>query len=76
MKAGKTDFEVGDLVVIVESNDPDMFGLVGNITHPFPGLMVEGYEEEYIAGLYLVEPGIFRDDICNLTVNDVVQKAY
>lgn len=74
MKAGKTDFEVGELVVIEGSDDPDMLGLTGNITHPFTGLIEDGYDG-YVAGLYLVEPGIFKDDICNLTVGDTIKKA-
>jgi len=71
MKAGKTDFEVGTMVVITDSDDEDMVGIVGRITHPFPGLIAEEYDK-YVAGVYLDKPGIFQKNICNLTVNDKI----
>lgn len=57
MKAGKTDFEVRTRVRVthIASSDPDdlkMVGMEGEITHPFPGLMI-GSASKYIAGLHV-----------------------
>lgn len=57
MKAGKTDFEVGTRVRITrvigtDADDKALVGATGEITHPFPGLML-GRPSQYIAGIYL-----------------------
>lgn len=74
MKAGKTDFEVGTLVRVVKSDDPELIGVIGRITHPFCGLQMSGVY--YIAGLYDIVPsGIYSGDICVLTKSDIVEKV-
>lgn len=57
MKAGKSDLEVGTKVRVtrISGSDPDdakLVGVVGEVTHPFPGLMV-GSSEKYVVGLWL-----------------------
>jgi len=57
MKAGKTELEVGTKVRITgisggDGYDQRLVGLVGEITHPFPGLM-NGPTSDYVAGLFL-----------------------
>lgn len=64
MKAGTTNYEVGTRIRITKSNDKELIGLTGEITHPFPGLMAP--KTKYTVGLRLDQKGIFSDDICNL----------
>jgi hypothetical protein len=57
MKAGKTEFEVGTTVCIThiagaDSSDAELVGMIGELTHPFPGLM-SGPASQYIAGVYV-----------------------
>ncbi len=68
MKAGTTDVNVGTIIKITESDDPDLIGLTGTITHPFGGLMCP--DEEYILGIRLDKKGVFIDNIANLQVGD------
>lgn len=68
MNAGTTQIPVGTQVRVthVAGNDPDdqeLAGRIGEITHPFRGLMWPG--ETYVAGLRL--PGDVR---VNLTAAD------
>jgi hypothetical protein len=58
-KAGRSDLEVGTKVRVTRASgsDPDdarLVGVVGEVTHPFPGLMV-GSSERYVVGLWLDE---------------------
>lgn len=68
MKAGLTNYNVGTKVKITESNDKDLIGITGELTHPFPGLMSPN--TKYVAGLRLDRKGIFSYDICNLMKDD------
>lgn len=68
MLAGDTILEVGTKVKIIQSNDKDLIGATGKITHPFGGLMAPGVK--YQAGLRLDTKGIYSGDICNLTNAD------
>lgn len=55
MKAGNTEHDVGARVRITHITDPedapDLVGKTGEITHPFPGLMMPGVR--YTVGLRL-----------------------
>lgn len=68
MRAGTTDLNIGTRVRITESGDPDMIGLTGTTTHPFPGLMWPN--EKYILGIRLDKKGVSTDDIANLLEGD------
>jgi len=68
MKAGKTNINVNTRVKIIDSDDKDLIGKTGIITHPFMGLMAPGVK--YQAGLRLDQSGIYSGDICNLTKED------
>jgi hypothetical protein len=57
MKAGQTDLKCGTLIRVthINSSDPDDKideGVVGRITHPFPGHMV-GSASKYVAGVWV-----------------------
>lgn len=58
MNAGKTDIAVGTKVRVThianieDEQDKKLVGIVGEITHPFPGLMI-GSEKQYVAGLFV-----------------------
>ena len=68
IKAGLTKHDCGTKIRITKSNDKDLIGVTGTLTHPFQGLM--GSNTKYIAGLRLDQEGIFSGDICNLTTAD------
>lgn len=68
MKAGTTDIDVSTRIRVTESNDPDLVGVTGTITHPFGGLMQAG--SSYAVGIYLDKKGVFADDIANLLISD------
>lgn len=72
--AGKTNVPVNTYVRVTTSDDPDVEGLEGRITHPFPGLMTPGVE--YIAGLQLNDANVFSGGICNLTDEDTFEVVY
>lgn len=71
MVVEKTNIPCGTLVKIVKTDDKNLIGAIGRITHPFCGLMVDGVE--YIAGLRLETKNIYLNDICNLTSEDEFQ---
>lgn len=76
MKAGKTPLKVGTRVRItkIASNDPEdqqLVGLTGEITHPFPGLMI-GSASKYICGIWL-DPGQIIANELNLTRGDEIK---
>lgn len=68
MKAGNTDIEVGTHIKIINSDESDLIGLTGIITHPFPGLMSPGIR--YVAGIRFDQKGLFIGDNANLTKQD------
>lgn len=70
MKAGSTNTECGTKIKIISSDDPDIIGLTGEITHPFLGIMWPGVT--YVAGVRLDEDnkGLFSNGIINLTAQD------
>lgn len=71
--AGKTNIPVNTYVRVTSSDDPDVEGLEGRITHTFPGLKAPGVE--YIAGLRLNDNSVFSGGICNLTDEDVIENC-
>ncbi len=77
IKAGKTDAWCGERVRITkistsDSEEQQLVGATGRITHPFAGLMV-GSTANYIAGIWL-DPGsgMFGKQI-NLIQGDEVE---
>ena len=53
VKAGKTMFEEGTRVKIVDSASPFLIGIVGKITHPLCN------REDHLASLYDIESELF-----------------
>lgn len=51
ISAGKTDIPVNERVKVLSSDDTNVVGLVGYITHPFLDLMVP--DVQYIAGIWI-----------------------
>lgn len=75
MKAGKTDYEVNTKIRITFIDDEEskeLEGQTGILTHPFPGLMSPGFENQYIAGVYLDKfMGAYGSgSTCNLMIGD------
>lgn len=68
MKAGATDIDVCTRVKITYSEDPDVIGLTGTMTHPFRGIMLP--DVKYIAGIRVDQKGRFTDNIVNLVESD------
>lgn len=67
--AGDTNIPVNTMVKII-SPDADFDGLVGRITHPFPGIAVPGVK--YVAGLQLSPGSGFKGDVINVTWEDKI----
>ena len=66
VKAGKTTFEEGTRVKIVDSASPFLIGIVGKISHPLCN------REDHLASLYDIESELF----CNgcqlaLTIDEI-----
>lgn len=75
MKAGKTNYEVNTRIRITFIDDEEskeLEGQTGTLTHPFAGLIAPGFENRYIAGVYLDRPmGAWGSgSTCNLMVGD------
>jgi len=73
-RAGKTNLPVGTRIKIIKSDEKDIIGITGKITHPFGGLMAP--HVKYVAGVYL-DPEyehLAVGGIINLTSDDKFEK--
>jgi hypothetical protein len=69
MKAGQTDLEVGQKIIIkgITGEDSDLNGLTGEVTHPFAfGVTGKGW-----VGVCLDQKNIRRDDKVNVKATEV-----